>query len=287
VERPEREARKAILEVHIKGKPVGKAVDLDMIAGDTPGFSGAELANLVNEAALGATRRDGRSIEQQDFRAAYDKIVLGEKRETKLDPEEKRRVAIHEAGHAIAAHFSERTEPLSRVTIIPFGMALGVTQQTPQADRAITTRPELEARLRVLMGGFAAEKRFMGETSTGAASDLQRASELAFKMVAHFGMSDKLGPIYVEHGSEHPFLGRAMGSESNASDAMVNTIEMEAQSLLSRALGEADALLEEYNPQFDALVAALLDKETLEKEGLLSVLSLEKPDEGVPVEAST
>ena len=287
VERPEREARKAILQVHLKGKPVGSGVDLDMIAGDTPGFSGAELANLVNEAALGATRRNGQSIDQIDFRAAYDKIVLGEKRETKLDPEEKRRVAIHEAGHAIAAHFSERTEPLSRVTIIPFGMALGVTQQTPQADRVITTRPELEARLRVLMGGFAAEKRFMGETSTGAASDLQKASELAFKMVAHFGMSDVLGPIYVEHGSEHPFLGRSMGSESNASDAMVNTIETEAQSFLSRALAEADGLLEEYQAHFDALVAALLDKEILEKEELHAVLDLDKGNEAALNEAST
>src|SRR5690606_21469011 len=194
IDRPELLARQAILKVHAKNKPVGPDVDLKVIAGNTPGFSGADLANLVNEAALNATRRGADNIEMLDFSAAYDKIVLGDPRETKLDPEEKRRVAVHEAGHAVVAHFSAHAEPLHRVTIIPRGMALGVTQQTPAADRHIMTQAELDARLRVLMGGYAAERVVIGDISSGAANDLQKATEVAFKMVGHFGMSERVGP---------------------------------------------------------------------------------------------
>ena len=158
IDRPELAARLAILEVHTRDKPIGADADLKAVAANTPGFSGADLANLVNEAALGATRRGADAIEKQDFSEAYDKVVLGDPRETKLDLEEKRRVAVHESGHAVVAHFSPNAEPLHRVSIIPRGMALGVTQQTPAGDRHIMTQNELDSRLGVLMGGYASER---------------------------------------------------------------------------------------------------------------------------------
>lgn len=272
IDRPELPARRAILEVHTKNKPLGADVDLQIIASNTPGFAGADLANLVNEAALNATRRGADAIEMSDFNSAYDKIVLGDLRETKLDPEEKRRVAIHEAGHAVAAHFSPFAEPLHRVTIIPRGMALGVTQQAPAADRHIMTQPELESRLRVLMGGYAAERVMMGDISSGAANDLQKATELAFKMVAHFGMSDRIGPVYHEYRTEHPFLGQALATEGGTSDATVHVIEEETRRILLDAAATAEALIRDKRPQMEHLVAVLLEKESVEKKELYEIL---------------
>jgi cell division protease FtsH len=272
VDRPELEARLAILGVHTKDKPLGADVDMEAIARNTPGFSGADLSNLCNEAALNATRRGADSIDAHDFSAAYDKIVLGDPREAKLDPEEKRRVAIHEAGHAIVAHHSPHAEPLHRVTIIPRGMALGVTQQTPQGERHVMTRPELEARLRVLMGGYSAESIMLGDTSSGAENDLKQATDLAFKMVAHYGMSDRIGPVYHEHRTEHPFLGQKMATEGGTSDATVHAIEEEARRVLSHAAEEARAMLDERREQLVALRDALLDRETVEKQELAFLL---------------
>jgi cell division protease FtsH len=272
IDRPELAARQAILEVHTKGKPLASDVDLKQIASNTPGFSGADLANLVNEAALNATRRSAESIAAEDFTAAYDKIVLGDPRETKLDPEEKRRVAVHEAGHAVVAHFSPHAEPLHRVSILPRGMALGVTQQTPGADRHIITQEELESRLRVLMGGYSAEKLVLGDISSGAENDLKKATELAFKMVAHFGMSDRIGPVFHEHRTEHPFLGQMLATEGGTSDATVHVIEEETRQILSDAVDEAKALIMEQRAPLERLVIALLEKETIEKTELCEIL---------------
>ncbi|OQX67712.1 MAG: hypothetical protein B6A08_14025 [Sorangiineae bacterium NIC37A_2] len=272
VDRPELAARKAILGVHTRDKPLAADVDIDQLAADTPGFSGADLANLCNEAALGATRRGADEVTDADFRAAYDKIVLGELRESKLDPEEKRRVAIHEAGHAVVAHFSPHAEPLQRVTIIPRGMALGVTQQTPVGERHMMTRPELEARLRVLMGGYAAEKLLLGDNSSGAENDLKRASEIAFRMVAHFGMSDEIGPVYHEHRTEHPFLGQRVATDGGTSDRTIHTIEEEARRILIAALAEAQNILAEHRSNLEALRDFLLEKETVEKADLAVLL---------------
>jgi len=272
IDRPELLARQAILKVHAKNKPVGPDVDLKVIAGNTPGFSGADLANLVNEAALNATRRGADNIEMLDFSAAYDKIVLGDPRETKLDPEEKRRVAVHEAGHAVVAHFSAHAEPLHRVTIIPRGMALGVTQQTPAADRHIMTQAELDARLRVLMGGYAAERVVIGDISSGAANDLQKATEVAFKMVGHFGMSERVGPVYHEYKTEHPFLGQSLATDGGTSDATVHIIEEETRKMLNEAVEVAKQIIIEKREEMDRLVAALLDQETIEKPQLIELL---------------
>jgi cell division protease FtsH len=272
VDRPELVARRAILGVHAKGKPLAPDVDLQSIAENTPGFSGADLANLVNEAALSATRKGRDSITRDDFAEAYDKIVLGDPREAKLDSKEKRRVAVHEGGHAVAARFSPGAEPLHRITIIPRGMALGATQQSPGADRHLLAQSELESRLRVLMGGYAAEKLVLNSISTGAENDLKEATRLASHMVAHYGMSERLGPVYYDHEEEHPFLGQRIGTAGGTSPATITAIEEEARRLLARALDEAETLLKQRRPELDRLVTALLEHETLERDDLAKIL---------------
>ena len=280
VDRPELAARQAILAVHAKGKPLALDVNLQGVAQNTPGFSGADLANLVNEAALSATREGRESITTADFTEAFDKIVLGDPREAKLDVEEKRRVAIHEAGHAVVAAFSPEAEPPHRVSIIPRGMALGVTQQSPGADRHLMVEAELESRLRVLMGGQAAERLVLATISTGAESDLKEATRLASRMVAHFGMSERLGPVYYDHDAEHPFLGMRVATEGGTSPATTNAIEEEARRILRRALDEAGELLERERPALDRLYRALLERESLERDELVALLGASPTAEG-------
>src|SRR5690606_3628135 len=234
--------------------------------------SGADLANLCNEAALAAGRRDANEITMEDFDEAQDKIMLGAVRETVLRPEEKRRIAIHEAGHALTAHQSVGSDALHRVTIIPRGMALGVTQSTPTPDKHLMLRSELQTRLRMLLGGYAAERVVLGEVSSGASNDLERATDIAYKMVANFGMSDRLGPVYHDHKSEHPFLGQRMATESGTSDATVHVIEEEIRGLVVQAQQEAEALIEEHRGAFDALVARLLENETVERSEIIELL---------------
>ena len=272
VDRPELAARRAILGVHVKGKPLAPDVDLQILAQNTPGFSGADLANLVNEAALSATRKGRDSIAAEDFAEAFDKIVLGDPREAKLDPKEKRRVAVHESGHAVIARFSPEAEPLHRVTIIPRGMALGATQQSPGADRHLMAQAELESRLRVLMGGYASERLILGSISTGAENDLKEATHLASHMMAHYGMSERLGPVYYDHEAEHPFLGQRFGTESGTSSSTITVIEEEARRVLARALEEATAMLTQRRAELDRLVIALLEHETLERDDLTAIL---------------
>lgn len=275
VGRPELKARRAILDVHIQGKPLQEDVNLDAVARSTPGFSGADLANLVNEAALHATARGAESLENLDFDEARDKIVLGDPTEAILSEVERRRVAVHETGHALVAHFSD-SEPLHRVTILPRGMALGATQQTSDEDRHILTEPQLKSRLRVLMGGYSAERLVFDSVSTGAEDDLRRATQLATKMVANYGMSRRLGAVHYEHDAEHPFLGQRIASSNAASDETTHTIESEARGLLSDALDTATELLHGRRKELDELVSRLLQQETVEQQQLLQIL-------GVPV----
>ncbi|HEX3694094.1 MAG TPA: ATP-dependent zinc metalloprotease FtsH [Polyangia bacterium] len=264
VDRPELSARKAILAVHLRGKPVAKDVDLEVIAENSAGFSGADLANLVNEAALSATRAGRESITSDDFAAAFDKIVLGDPRETMLGVKEKKRVAVHESGHALVAHLSPDVEPPHRISIIPRGMALGFTHQLPGTDRHVMAEAELAARIRVLMGGFAAERVVLGGVSTGAENDLKEATRLASRMVANFGMSQRLGPVYYEHETEHPFLGARVALEGATSPATVAAIEDEARKILSRALDEATQLLLGHREDLDRLGATLFERESLD-----------------------
>jgi cell division protease FtsH len=271
VDRPELAARRAILGVHAKGKPLAADVDLQTIAESTPGFSGADLANLVNEAAINATRRGAETVGAADFAAAYDKIVLGDRREGKLGARERGRVAVHEGGHAVVARFLPETEPLRRVSILPRGLALGATQQAPPEDRHLQTRAELQAKLAVLMGGYAAEKLLLGDVSTGAESDLKQGTELAMDMVAHYGMSDRLGPVYYEHRTDHPFLGQRIATEAGTSDATVHAIEDETRRILGEAGVLATEVVTRNRPVLDRLIAALLEKETLERGDLDAV----------------
>ncbi len=272
VDRPELEARRAILGVHVKGKPLAPDVDLQRVAANTAGFSGADLANLVNEAALSATRAGRDSITAADFSSALDKIVLGDPRDARLDPKEKRRVAVHESGHTIVAAFTADAEPPQRVSIIPRGMALGVTQQSPGEDRHVMAQAELEARLRVLMGGYAAERLVLGSVSTGAENDLKVATGLASRMVAQWGMSDRLGPVYYEKDAEHPFLGQRIAVDAGTSAATSAAIEEEARKLLTQAYDHATALLNEHRRELDRLVSTLNERESLEREDLTALL---------------
>jgi cell division protease FtsH len=286
IDRPELQARVAILAVHVRGKPLAEDVDLDAVARRTPGFSGADLANLVNEAALNATRRGVDAIAMSDFSAAHDKIVLGDPRETKLDPDEKQRVAVHEAGHAVVMHFAPNAEPLERVTIIPRGMALGVTQQSAGADRHMLTEPQLRDALRGLLGGYAAERTVFGEVSSGAENDLKRATELAFKMVAHWGMSEKVGPVYHEHKTEHPFLGQMLATEGGTSDATVHVIEGETRRVLNDALKSATETLRAHRDGLDRLVSELVEHESLESKDLARLLGPGAPRVRHEIESS-
>jgi len=278
VDLPEAGARRAILGVHTKDKPLADDVDLGKLAEQTVGFSGADLANLANEAALRATRQRAEHITRADFLAAYDKIVLGDPREGKLREVEKQRVAVHEAGHALVAWVTPEAAPIRRVSILPRGLALGATHQTPTEDQHLHTRAELVARLLVLLGGYASERAVLGEVSTGAEHDLREAMRIATRMVAHYGMSDTLGPVYFEHDEEHAFLGQRIARDSAASEATVHTIETEARKLLAEALERAGATLATHRDRLDRLVTGLLERETLEREDLLELL-------GPPTEA--
>ena len=283
VDRPELDARRAILAVHVKGKPLAPDVDLGRIASNTAGFSGADLANLVNEAALSATRSGRDSITAADFASALDKIVLGDPREAKLDEKEKSRVAIHESGHTVVAAYSADAEPPQRVSIIPRGMALGVTQQSPGKDRHVMAQAELEARVRVLMGGYAAERLVLGSVSTGAENDLKEATRLASRMVAQWGMSDRLGPVYYESDVEHPFLGQRIATDGGTSAATAAAIEEEARKILARAHEQASKLLSERRPELDRLSATLIEREALEREDLTKILGLPPPVDEPPL----
>jgi cell division protease FtsH len=280
LDRPELAARRAILGVHVKGKPLGDDVDLDDLARKTPGFSGADLANLVNEAALHATRRSAECIEAQDFSEAYDKVVLGDLREAKLSSQDKRRVAVHEAGHAVVAQLSPDGAPLHRVTIIPRGMALGVTQQVPVEDRVLMTEAQLSSRLRVLLAGYASEQLIFGDVSTGAENDLKEATKLATKMVAHYGMSERLGAMYYEHATEHPFLGQKIATDGGASDATTHIIENETREIIARALEAATRLLERERERLVRLQRRLLEKETVERDELDAIFDSRSPGSG-------
>jgi cell division protease FtsH len=274
IDRPENKAREAILRLYTKDKPLAPEVALGDLAASTPGFSGADLANLCNEAALIATRRGAERIEATDFGEAMDKVVLGDPRETLLDPEERHRVAVHESGHAVVARYTRGAEPLRRVSILPRGFALGATQQVEAPDRHILTEPQLEAKLAVLMGGYASESILLGDVSSGSENDLRVATDLAFKMVAHFGMSPRVGPVFHEQRLEHPFLGQKLATETGVSDRTSHAIEEEARRVLIEALELAKKAIESHRSVLDRLVAVLLDKETLEKPLLDDVLEL-------------
>jgi cell division protease FtsH len=263
---PDLSERLEILKVHTRGKRLGADVDLEVMAKGTPGMSGADLANLVNEAALNAVRRGASEIAMEDFDAARDRVIMGQRREaTILSEEEKERVAFHEAGHAVLAYVLDYSDPVHKVTILPTGMALGVTQQLPERDRHLYPREYIEDTLVVRMGGRVAELLIYGDLSTGAANDLQGNTELARRMVREWGMSERLGPM--AWGSQNVvFLGEDLLHSAEYSDRTARLVDEEIERILREQEERATQLLREHLPGLIAVAHALLERETISGE---------------------
>lgn len=265
VDRPDWRAREEILQVHSRHVPLAEDVNLRVLARGTPGMCGADLESLVNEAALIAAREDAVEVTMQHLERAKDRILMGAERKLMLSDQEKRITAYHEAGHALVAHFTPGADPLHKVSIIPRGQALGVTQQLPDDDRYHYPRSYLDARLAVSLGGRAAEKLMCGEVSTGAQNDLKQATELAEKMVCQWGMSERIGPMAFSRGEEHPFLGRKLATDKTFSEEMAWLIDQEIEGILKAAEAVADRLVEEKKELLEKLTNALLEEESLDQ----------------------
>ncbi|MEW6599933.1 MAG: AAA family ATPase, partial [Nitrospirota bacterium] len=266
IDRPGWKDRRAILDVHAKDKILAEDVDLDRIAKGTPGMTGADLENLINEAALIATRDNKDKISNHDFEEARDKILMGAVREDTVNDLEKRITAYHEAGHALVAHELPGTDPLHKVSIIPRGMAMGVTQQLPEEDRHYYPMKYLINRLSVMLGGRVAEKIVFDDVSTGAQSDLKEASSLAEKMVAQWGMSDKVGPLSLGRGEEHPFLGRDISLPKRYSEEMAWLMDQEIRRLIVESEARADEILRNKRHVLDNLAETLIKEEVLDRD---------------------
>lgn len=265
VNHPDLRGRSEVLKVHTKKVPVAADVELEKIARGTPGFSGADLANLVNEAALWAARRNKSEVGAVDFEMAKDKILMGaERRSMILTDEEKRVTAYHEAGHALVAKLLSGTDPVHKVSIIPRGRALGVTMQLPTDDRHNYSREFLDNRLAILLGGRVAEELVFKHVTTGAGNDLERATDLARKMVCEWGMSDTLGPLTFGQKEESMFLGRALGGKRDVSDAMALEIDREIKRFVTDNYERTKRILTEQTVTLKALAEALLEKEVLD-----------------------
>ncbi len=266
---PDIRGRTAILRVHTRKSPLAKDVDLETVSRGTPGFSGADLANLVNEAALAAARRDGDQIAMFDFEYAKDKVLMGmERRSLVLSEEERRNTAYHEAGHAFVARMMPGSDPIHKVTIIPRGRALGVTQQLPIDDRHTYAKDYLLAQIAVLMGGRASEEMFLNHMTTGAGNDIQRATELARKMVCEWGMSDALGPLTFGQKEEQIFLGKEFARHRDFSEETAMTIDTEIRRFVTENYKRAASVIAENKGTVQKIAEALLERETLNSQEL-------------------
>ncbi|MEN2983455.1 MAG: ATP-dependent zinc metalloprotease FtsH [Dictyoglomaceae bacterium] len=267
VDRPDLEGRKKILEVHMRGKPIAKDVNIEALAKGTPGFVGADLANLVNEAAILAARRNRKEITMQDFEEAIEKVIAGpEKKSRIIRSSEKEIVAFHELGHALVGKILPKANPVHKVTIIPRGLALGYTLQMPEEDRYLLTKEELEAEIAVLLGGRAAEELIFGQPTSGAADDLKRAVELARKMVCEFGMSKKLKNLSLGDQHSEVFLGKDLMQIRNFSEDTAKTIDEEIKEIIDSAYNRALNILKTHENVLRELSKILIEKETLEGE---------------------
>ncbi len=271
---PDVKGRHEILKVHIKNVPVNDNVNMEVIARGTPGFSGADLANLVNEAALLAARQTKTTVEMIDFETAKDKVMMGKERKSMIISEdEKKNTAYHEAGHALVAKLTPGTDPLHKVSIIPRGMALGITQQLPIDDRYTYSSVDVMNNLAVLMGGRAAEEITIGHMTTGAGNDIQRATELARKMVCEWGMSKKLGPLTFGKKEEQIFLGKEFAKQKDYSEKTAEAIDDEIRSIIIERYQYARTLLEGNMDTLEAVAQALLEKETLDLADMEAIIS--------------
>ncbi len=271
---PDVKGREAILRVHTRRVPLDPSVDLSILARSTPGFSGADLENLVNEAALLAARVNRESVSMEDFERAKDKVLMGSERKSLiLSEEERTNTAYHEAGHTLVARLLPGTDPIHKVTIIPRGRALGVTQQLPLDERHTYSKDYLQATLAVLLGGRAAEELIFNRFTTGAGNDLERATELARKMVCNWGMSEELGPITFGKREEHVFLGREIAQPKDFSEETARTIDAAIKKLVLGAYECAKSLLASHRAGLQALAQALLEKETLDSADIDRIIS--------------
>ena len=266
LDRPDIRGRKAVLDVHSRGKPLDKSVSLDVLAKQTPGFSGADLANLLNEAAILAARRNKKVITMLEMEEAIDRVVAGPERKSRIISEhEKRITAYHEVGHALVAHMLPNLDPLHKVTIIARGMAGGFTQLLPNEDRYLYTRSHFEDTLAFSLGGQAAEGLIFGEMTTGAENDIERATKLARKMVTEYGMSEKLGPLAYGRKEEMIFLGRDLGEQRNYSEVVAVEIDGEVRRLITTAYSRAKEILERHREKLVLVSERLIQEETLDK----------------------
>lgn len=267
VDRPDIKGRTAILGVHIKGKPIGDDVNLDVIAQRTPGFTGADLSNLVNEAALLTARKDKKVINMPEMEEAAERVIMGPERKSRvISDKEKRLTAYHEGGHTIVGMLLEHTDPVHKVTIIPRGRAGGYTLSLPKEDKYYATRSEMLDELKVLLGGRVAEALVLKEISSGASNDLQRATQLARQMICEYGMSDNIGPVTFGHRQDQVFLGRDIARDKDYSEEVAAEIDKEVRSFMEDAYAATEQLLSENIDKLHVIAKALMEKETLDEE---------------------
>ncbi|MGQ9684782.1 MAG: ATP-dependent zinc metalloprotease FtsH [Thiobacillaceae bacterium] len=281
---PDIRGREQILLVHMRKVPVAPDVKADIIARGTPGFSGADLANLVNEAALFAARANKRVVDMEDFERAKDKIIMGAERRSIVMPEEERRnTAYHESGHALVAKLLPKTDPVHKVTIIPRGRALGVTMQLPETDRYSMDRERILSTIAVLFGGRIAEEVFMHQMTTGASNDFQRATDLARRMVTQWGMSEALGPMVYGDEEGEIFLGRSITTHKNVSEETMRKVDAEVRRIIDEQYARARKLIEENRDKVEAMAQALLKWETIDAEQIDDIMAGREPRPPKPV----
>ncbi len=278
VDRPDLHGREAILKIHSRGKPLADDIDLRVLARQTPGFTGADLANLVNEAAILAARFGKKEISQAELAEAIDRVIAGPERKTKLMSDKERTItAYHEAGHAIVGHALPHNDPVHKITIIPRGRAGGYTMALPTEDKSYNTRGELTDKLAMMLGGRVAEEIKIGDVTTGASNDIQKATHLAREMVTQYGMSDRLGPILLGQTDSQPFLGRDFGHTPDYSAKVGEQIDLEIRAMLDQAHDEALQVLVDNDHVLEAMGQALLEEETLEGDRLNEILATTNP----------
>ena len=285
---PDIRGREQILNVHMRKVPLAGDVKADIIARGTPGFSGADLANLVNEAALFAARGNKRLVDMEDFEKAKDKIMMGaERRSMVMNDEEKLNTAYHESGHAVVARLVPKSDPVHKVTIIPRGRALGVTMQLPEEDRYAYDRTYLMSRIAVLFGGRIAEELFMNQMTTGASNDFERATQMARDMVTRYGMSEALGPMVYGENEGEVFLGRSVTTHKNVSEATMQKVDAEIRRIIDEQYALARKLLEENRDKVEAMTKALMEMETIDAEQIDDIMAGRVPRPPKSVQAAT
>jgi len=283
---PDIRGREQILLVHMRKVPVAPDVKAEIIARGTPGFSGADLANLVNEAALFAARKNKRLVDMDDFERAKDKIIMGAERRSMVMPEEERRnTAYHESGHAVVAKLMPKTDPVHKVTIIPRGRALGVTMQLPEQDRYSMDRDRLLSTIAVLFGGRIAEELFMGQMTTGASNDFERATALARSMVTQWGMSDAMGPMVYGENEGEVFLGRSITTHKNVSEVTMQKVDAEIRKIIDQQFALAKKLILDNRDKVEAMAKALLELETIDAEQIQDIMDGRPPRPPKPTQA--